>query len=70
MSLPELHVLETSPTDADLAADYRARTVEALGPITAIMAEAHGNKMRILFNIGIDAAGRGVINSLEILKTL
>jgi hypothetical protein len=70
MDNPDIHVLETAPTDAVLAADYRKRMIDALGPIATVMAEANAHKMKVLFNMSIDAAGRGVISSLEILKVL
>jgi hypothetical protein len=56
--------------DGELAVEYRDRMIEALKPVCALIAEAHTNKFRIPFAVNIDASGRGIIQTLEVIKVL
>lgn len=66
--MTELTIVPTKP-DAEVAAELKARVAEALKPLLAIMDEALGRNLQIVFSIGPSGIPpRHVINSLEVVK--
>lgn len=64
---PGLSLVPNRP-DAEKAAEYRARMIEALTPVLEIMTEAQRAGFDITFNIGRDGLQRSAVQALIIAR--
>lgn len=55
-------------TDAEIAADLKARNIEAWKPILLLMEEAHKKGFRVQINAGLNELGQAFIHNIEIIK--
>jgi len=55
-------------TDAELAADFKKRMVEAYGPVLALLDEAHAAGMSINAGAGMGPMGKFVISLMQVTK--
>ena len=62
--------LPTAVTDAQRAADYRARIQANLEAVCEVFNEARAHNITIGFNIGLDAYGRSRVDQINISKIL
>lgn len=63
-------LIQTGPSDTQLAEQYRQEMRAALHFVCAIMTKANRDKIEILFQLGNDAFGQQNIQMLKISKVL
>lgn len=65
-----LTVLQSRPTDAELAKGYREALTPLLERIAALMNEADRNGLDVRFSINRDAFGRWCVQPIGIVRVL
>jgi hypothetical protein len=63
-------IVATGRRDEDIARDINGRLWVKLSEVCLLMNEASAAKMRVEFNLGVDAFGRNVIQRLDIVKSM
>lgn len=65
-----LHAVQTGPTDAQLAEQYRQEIRAKLQVVCDVLTRANRDKLDIVWAIGTDAFGQAIIQVLKISKVL
>lgn len=55
-------------SDTEIAADLKARNIEAWKPILLLMEESHKKGFRVQINAGLNELGQAFIHNIEIMK--
>lgn len=70
MTSPNVMQLNTPPTDAQLAEQYRQEMRAALEHVCKVMTRANRDQIDIAFQLGIDAFGQQTVMILKLSKVL